>query len=363
MPMGPSPSIVPDVKAPGKRPTRRIILCGITTVVALAICAITLRSRLPPEPAYQGRTLSEWLVDLDYSLRPPHQVASNAVHQMGTNVLPHLGPMLRAHDSVLKLKLVDLAKKQTLVKINFVPANEKRRRASSACRVLGPAAAAYVPELVAMLDSTNHITAWCGFVAVLDVKRREDSVPELTKALTNSYTPIRRFASSELARLLLRQPAQLIPLLLGMLHDPDVGVRTEAASHLSVLVSVLARNEAGKRELARHKQQLVGLAGHSDQEIRKRAIELVSSLPTALVWDPQFIDDERAVLLSAFLNDPAAEIRLAVAYKLGALARDNARARSMLTQYLLDRDLRVRSVAESFLDPRESASPYPRLFR
>ena len=141
-------------------------------IVGLLVAIASYCARFQSEPVYADRSLSEWLVDLDYSHRPRDLLASNAVHQMGAAaVLPHLGPMLRAEDSPMKLRLLGLLSKIGL-KTDFVPANRRRERASRACRVLGPAAAQYLPELTAMLDSLDRVTAWCGHAAIMDVKPR-----------------------------------------------------------------------------------------------------------------------------------------------------------------------------------------------
>ena len=154
-------------------------------VFGTAFVLLSPKQRCEPVPSFQGRTLSEWLDQLDYTHSQSDVMASNAIAQMGTTILPFLKPMLRAHDSVLKLQLVELLSKQSVVKIKFTPADLRREKASRACRVLGPASAEYLPELAAMVHSERPSTAWCGLVAIDDVISRMPAAAEVIKGLTN----------------------------------------------------------------------------------------------------------------------------------------------------------------------------------
>ena len=193
----------------------------------LFVISMALLVSFRPEPEYQGRPLSAWLAQLNYSHSPQDTVASNAIHQMGTEILPYLGPMLRARDSSLKSRLMAALSKQRLIKIPFVSADTQQQRASRACRVLGAAAVEYLPQLTAMLESTNHVTAWCGSAAILDVKARSNCVPELTKALTNGWAQLRWHAASVLGSLEGKAHAA-IPQLNRALKDSDAQVRKNA---------------------------------------------------------------------------------------------------------------------------------------
>jgi hypothetical protein len=111
---------------------RRIFLI---TLLALALMGGLVWLALPPrEPVYQGKTLSEWL---EPGLNAPG--TEEAIRHIGTNGIPTLLRMLRAHDSKLKLQLVELAQKQHLVKSHFIPASDRNYEAAGAFDVLGPA--------------------------------------------------------------------------------------------------------------------------------------------------------------------------------------------------------------------------------
>src|SRR5262245_28536683 len=102
---------------------RRCIWFGIGVVLAaLVVWLLVGVIGGPSEPVYQGKALSLWLEDYTPSGR---QKAAEAVRSTGTNAIPILLKWMRAKvppPIALKivLKLVDLARKQSLVKIHYV---------------------------------------------------------------------------------------------------------------------------------------------------------------------------------------------------------------------------------------------------
>ena len=304
---------MPEMEATGGERSRKprwavwiflviLFILTLTTGVALWI-----RSQ-PPEPSFQGKRLTEWLVDLDYSHRPPDVTASNAVAQMGTNILPFLKPMLRAHDSKLKVTMMDLLAKQSLVKIHFTRADQRRESASCACRVLGPAALCYLPELTDMLDSRSRSTPWSGLVAIMGVAGRTNCAPELTKALTSPMAQTRWYA----AMILGDEKAQYKPAvtnLLRNLKDADPKVRRESAQALG--------------------------------KIRLNVPALIGPL-------------------IALLDDTNAAVRVESAIALGRLTPDSQPARTKLIQLRVDKDSNVQGAALralTLLDEKSNAGP------
>jgi hypothetical protein len=170
----------------------------LVVLIAAGIAAWWLASHsLPPEPTYNGKSLSVWLRDLNYSHSPADRAASNAVAQIGTNALPHLGPMLRARDSALKLRFISLLQKQSLWKVSFTPSRERQMRGSAACRVLRQEARQYIPELTRLLNTPESRIAWSGFVALLDLRPRSEWPELLDGTLTNCIAQV-RYCSAEL---------------------------------------------------------------------------------------------------------------------------------------------------------------------
>ncbi len=64
-----------------------LLFCSLTLVVGIVL--IGSGNGKPPEPSYEGRTLSQCLFGNDYSLRNRHEV-EYALFEMGTNALPAL---------------------------------------------------------------------------------------------------------------------------------------------------------------------------------------------------------------------------------------------------------------------------------
>jgi hypothetical protein len=61
-----------------KRRSFQLVLAAVLILSAI-LCFVRWR---PVEPFYQGRPLSQWLIDLDYSGRPADLEARNAVEQI-----------------------------------------------------------------------------------------------------------------------------------------------------------------------------------------------------------------------------------------------------------------------------------------
>ena len=75
-----------------------------------------------------------------------------AVRRIGTNALPTLLRMLRAKDSALKVKLMDLVKRQHYFRIEYTPADELNYRACSAFGVLRAKAQSAAPALIRIYE-------------------------------------------------------------------------------------------------------------------------------------------------------------------------------------------------------------------
>lgn len=132
---------------------KRGIILFLVLLVALAGWGISF-ALTPREPVYDGKPLSYWLKGYDplEGSEPGRQQADQAVRQIGTNAIPLLLRMLREQDSPLKLKLIALARKQHVIKINYVSASSHNIQAAAAFEKLGPEAASAVPELVKICE-------------------------------------------------------------------------------------------------------------------------------------------------------------------------------------------------------------------
>ena len=130
----------------------------LAVLLAAAFCGGGWLMLRPPErePVYEGKPLSYWLESYG-----PIMVATNrsqreadaAVRQAGTNALPTLLRMLRARNSSMTLKLVELVQQQHFVAIHFLfPRLDRNYQAQVGFRILRADASNAVPALIKILE-------------------------------------------------------------------------------------------------------------------------------------------------------------------------------------------------------------------
>ncbi len=109
----------------GKRGRILIVVVAIS-VVGVVGWSIFHAWSAPPEPMYQGRPLSYWLLGYSFPFNgtnaPSRADADAAIKDAGTNAIPLLLQMLRAHDSPLKTKLLRWTCHDTLTSGNIFEA-------------------------------------------------------------------------------------------------------------------------------------------------------------------------------------------------------------------------------------------------
>jgi hypothetical protein len=209
-------------------PMKKRMFIGLLVVIGGILAGQAVNALLPHEPVYQGRRLSAWLEDLDPV--QPKEVrarARDAIRQIGTNAVPMLMDWFRARDSWLKIRLIELANKQRLVKIHFTSAPDRSRRAYRACRILGPRAKPAIPGLIELLSDTRT-TPTAGNVLVLF---GADAIGPLTQALTNQSINI-RYSAACLLGLFRAGAVAAVPALIQSLKDADYRMRLVAALSL-----------------------------------------------------------------------------------------------------------------------------------
>ena len=154
----------------------------------------------------------------------------------GTNALPILLRMLRANDSALKLKCVDLAKRQHFIRIKYTPAEELNYRACSGFGVLGSKAQNAVPALVEIANQNlSRASRWYAIQALVLVGLpAQEAIPLLSGWATNADGSVRSYAINALGKIR-AEPERGLPVLINALNDPDVHIRTAALMALQGL--------------------------------------------------------------------------------------------------------------------------------
>jgi hypothetical protein len=199
----------------------------IAAILALSLFAgLVFLLCCHPEPVYQGKHLSDWLLELN---TPRKSAAQDAIRHIGSNGIPLLCRELLGTDSNLKLKFLRLAGKQQLFKFKYVPASDRHEHAREAIMILGPVAQPAIPVLIEAFKQGNvghHIGPYDPFPSI-----GRESIPPLLAACTNENKWLRFFGVRALQKFPNDAPA-VVPQLIRSMSDPDPRVRYGAIGSL-----------------------------------------------------------------------------------------------------------------------------------
>ena len=182
-----------------------ITLVGLAGVTEWQV----LQASRAREPVYQGKRLSAWLEAYrmhgmagveTWQVRQEQQEADEAVRHAGTNALPTLLRMLRAHDSALKAGVIRLAERKHLASIKLIPAEELNYRACWAFGVLRAKAQSAVPALleIASQDLSGH-SRYYALTALASIgPPAKEAIPSLLALATNTDSAVRLCATNAL---------------------------------------------------------------------------------------------------------------------------------------------------------------------
>ncbi|HXD01412.1 MAG TPA: hypothetical protein VN048_18885 [Verrucomicrobiae bacterium] len=198
-----------------------MIAVAAIAVLAMLAWAILFSTSSAPEPVYKGKPLSYWLEPYAYSIFqrkvstetiPSREEADTALRQIGTNAIPTLLRMLRAHDSPLKIKFLQLTYRAPYFPIHYKPASIINVQAMQAFHVLGPDASCAIPDLVKILDQNISQSSYFHTAAILASFGPEAkmAVPSLLRAAMNTNQPMRFAAESALRQIDLETYARVI---------------------------------------------------------------------------------------------------------------------------------------------------------
>lgn len=211
----------------------RIALALVVLAILAGLAWMLLR---PHEPVYEGKRLSVWMEDLDFSKAgtPEYTKAHEVIGKIGTNALPTLLRMIRMKDeSPSVLKLIDLARAQDFIKIRYTPAANRRSQAAAALSELGPLAADAVPVLLEIYEQnlSPQSQTMCTDVMTWIGPGAKAAIPALIRGMTNQDEDVRCSLLLTLARIH-EEPALVVPEIISALHDTNSVIRMQAASAL-----------------------------------------------------------------------------------------------------------------------------------
>jgi HEAT repeat protein len=158
------------------------------------------------------------------------------VRRIGTNALLTLLRILRAKDSALKVKSMDLVKRQHYFRIEYTPADELNYRACSAFGVLRAKAQSAVPALVRIYEQ-NISPASQFYVSraliAIGPDATRTAIPAFLRGAASSNLLVRKFAVRALAQVH-DESSLVVPALAMSLSDTNVAIRASAAWGLGV---------------------------------------------------------------------------------------------------------------------------------
>jgi hypothetical protein len=174
-----------------------------------------------PEPAYEGKTLSYWLEEIESDPKSIRGPGGAAVLNIGTNSIPFLLQMLRAHDSSLKSRLLIWASTHPALRIHYTDSKTLNVRAYYGFTVLGPDAAIAVPGLIKVLDlgnSDRQVALAAGALARIGAPS-EPAIPALLRAATRADADVHNSVFNALGAIH-SNPGESLPILIEGLRDP-----------------------------------------------------------------------------------------------------------------------------------------------
>jgi hypothetical protein len=146
----------------------KILRCRSKFWLALVVLCFAVCFLLPParfDPFYSSRGMRVWLADLQSEEATSQEAAKWAIDKFGTNYLPALASELEAHDSPLKVALINLSEKQSVIKFRWTRASDHLFAVLKAFKILGERTTPIIPKLYEMYSdprlATNVIAALC----------------------------------------------------------------------------------------------------------------------------------------------------------------------------------------------------------
>ena len=215
------------------------ILAGVLLLIAVLGVAWEISRPRIPDPIIDGKHLTYWLGtypipgSIPLSRVQVERVqADSAVCEAGTNAIPLLLRYISARDSVFKLKMMNWAAKQHIIRFPLEYARNRRSHAEFGFQALGAQGSNAVPELIRIYEtdtsSPNYfIIQTFGCIG----PSAEVAVPLVLKAATNSNTTLRTLAIHSLGQMRV-QPEKSVPVLTGALKDTVPWIRRIALQSL-----------------------------------------------------------------------------------------------------------------------------------
>lgn len=343
------------------RPFRRFLFTLAVLFLAGVGAAAFFMSRHEPEPQFEGRTLSQWLPEIQSQDTETHRKAVEAFRKMGPKAVPFLIADLKRTDSFLKAKMLALVRQQVPSRHALLMSqSERHQRSINVLRQMQPHSKEVIAALSAHLNNTNTgIWALNALVPVGDEgPLRAETAEPLTVALRSADVGVRRTAASVMHRLPSDNP-RAIAALQRSLGDPDKSVRllaamalTRASTNASVIIPAYVHlleqhpgfEKHALRGIVRFESQaveavpvLIRLAKGENNELRQQAVYTLGRI---------HCDGERVLpFLVSLLEDKDSVVARNAAFAIGAFGNEASNAIPFLIKAKESRDEQVRDAA------------------
>ena len=214
---------------------RRILfaILGLAILGGLAWMMLSLGPSVP-DPVYEGKPLSKWLEEFDFvgtAASGHRNAARTAIQNMGTNTIPALLHLLKTPNWPWKNRLMALARKQHVVKINYVEPPRLYSRALSGLQALGPRAADAMPELVQIYDQNPPAQSSIAIVLGQIGPDAKAAVPSLLRGTDSTNFALRNNSLAALYQIH-AEPDLVVPVFIKALEDPYPQIKDWAARGL-----------------------------------------------------------------------------------------------------------------------------------
>ena len=222
----------------------RIVIGSLA--LACVIGFFVWRPSGPPEPVFEGRTLTSWLEGhLPYvGTQPAYgtpgwKKVDEALLSIGTNAIPTLLKMIRAKGPPpLVLKAIDATRRHGWMRINYRYAFSRNDEAAYAFQIFGTNAVNAVPALIEIYEKNiSPSSQRCAAQALGHIGHgAEAALPALIRNFTDTNSQV-RFEAVSAVMYIRGKPDVVVPALTSALKDPNVNVRWNALAGLDMFGS------------------------------------------------------------------------------------------------------------------------------
>jgi hypothetical protein len=220
---------------------RRQLLIALAALVVTLLCWIFISVWFNRPPVYEGRTITEWSLDLLHSSPDRRTNAARVLETVGPDAIPALSRQLERRDSWLRAPFVAVSSllparwRRAFVRF-YQPFRAMDERLAAVYALGLFATHAPVDLLAETLRSPERALA--NHASVVLARCGPAAVPPLTAALRDPNPEVRSLACSTLSQIG-RSAAPAAPALVGLLSDPDPQLAAQAG-HALVMIGPTA---------------------------------------------------------------------------------------------------------------------------